>query len=206
MFGKFLSRSDLVSLFFHKCLQEQGGPNFVLLHTENEPDLLRTLHELFYESNLSDDYSNDSAISLMSLFLIRALRSSATNMTLRHYEGYSGSDLEFSIILHYIQQNYRTLSLASLAETFHFSEAYLSKLIHQNMNRSFTEVVRTLRMHDAAELLLHTEPRISEIAETEGYSSVDHFTRTFRQFFGLTPRNYRKAGKSETISDRKIPQ
>ena len=201
VFGQFLSRPDLISLFFRKCLQEQSGPNFILLHTGNTQELLRTVHELFYESYLRDQYANDSTISLMALLLTRALRASAANMTIHRYEGYTRHDFEFSAILHFIQQNYRTLTLASLAKTFHFSEAYLSKLIHQNMNLSFTEVIRTLRMHDAAELLLHTELRISEIAETEGYSSVDHFTRTFRSFFGLTPRDYRKAAQNPDVEE-----
>ena len=191
IFGGLLAKQDLVSLFFRKCLQEQGGPNYVLLHTGNDEFLRRAVHELVYESNLTDDYANDCAISLMNLFLSRALRSSAANVTLHSYEGFSRQDLGFSAILQYIQQNYQTVSLSSLADTFHFSEAHMSKLIMKNMGQSFTDVLRTLKMNKAMELLNNTPLKVSEIAEAVGYVSVDHFSRTFRRTFGVTPRQHR---------------
>ena len=191
LFSGLLSRQDLVSLFFRKCLRDQGHPNYVLLHTGDDPSLFLTMHELVYESNLTDDYANECCVSLLSLFLARALRASAANVTLRSYDGYSRQDFDFSMILHYIQQNYRTVTLSSLADAFHFSEAYLSKLIQRNMSQSFTEVLRGLKMDRAEELLRNTDMKIGEISETVGYESVDHFTRTFRKCYGMPPREYR---------------
>lgn len=203
IFGGLLSKQDLVSLFFRKCLQEKikGHPNYVLLHTANDMGLRRAARELVYESNLCDDYSNESAISLLNLFISRALRSSAADVVMHNYEGFSRQDFGFSTILQYIQQNYRTVSLSSLADTFHFSEAHLSKLIQHNMNESFTEVLRQLRMNHAVELLIHTTMKISEIADAVGYVSIDHFTRTFRRTFGLTPRAYRAMHRPDAVPD-----
>jgi YesN/AraC family two-component response regulator len=120
---------------------------------------------------------------------------------MHNYEGFSRQDFGFSTILQYIQQNYRTVSLSSLADTFHFSEAHLSKLIQHNMNESFTEVLRQLRMNHAVELLIHTTMKISEIADAVGYVSIDHFTRTFRRTFGLTPRAYRAMHRPDAVPD-----
>ena len=39
--------------------------------------------------------------------------------------------------LQYIQHNYQTLTLASLAEFFHYSEPHLSTLIKQNTGKNF---------------------------------------------------------------------
>ena len=191
LFSGLLSRQDLVSLFFRKCLRDQGHPNYVLLHTGDDPALFRTMRELVYECYRTDDYANECCVSLLNLFLARALRASAANVTLHSYEGYSRQDLDFSMLLHYIQQNYRTVTLSSLASSFHFSEAYLSKLIQRNMSQSFTEVLRQLKMHHAEELLRNTEMKIGEISESVGYESVDHFTRTFRKVYGMAPREYR---------------
>ena len=113
-------------------------------------------------------------------------------MTLHHYEGYSERDFDFSLVVHYIQHNYRTVTLSSLARTFHFSETYLSKLIRKKMNQSFTEVLRTLKMNHAMEYLTNTAMKISEIADAVGYDSVDHFSRTFRKVYGLSPQEYKK--------------
>ena len=201
LFAGLLSRQDLVSLFFRKCLRDQGHPNYVLLHTGKDPALFRTMHELVYESNLTDDYSNECCVNLLNLFLARALRASAANVTLRSYDGYSQQSLDFSMILHYIQQNYRTATLSSLADAFHFSEAYLSKLIQRNMGQSFTEVLRQLKMERAEELLRNTELKIVEISQSVGYESVDHFTRTFRKVYGIPPREYRAIHQTNKRED-----
>lgn len=190
LFGGLLSRGDLVSMFFRKCLQDQGLQNYILLRTGSDDVLFRTMRELVSECYKTDDYANDCCISLLNLFLARAIRSSTDDVLLRDYPSYARQDLDFSMILQYIQRNYVTVSLASLADAFHFSEAYLSKLIRKNMNQSFTEVLRTLKMRHALELL-HSGMKISEISEAVGYGSVDHFTRTFRKVYGVTPTEYR---------------
>lgn len=195
LFSGLLSKQDLVSIFFRKCLQDHpkdNQPNFVIMRTRNDPELFRTMHELVYESNLSDKYANDCSISLLNLLLARAMRSSAADVMLRSYKGYSRHDMDFSMILQYIQQNYKTVNISSLATAFHYSEAYLSKLISRNMNESFTDLLRTLKLEHATKLLLHTTMKIGDISNTVGYISVNHFTRIFRQKHGMTPREFRR--------------
>ncbi len=204
LFSGLLSGQDLVSLFFRKCLHDQGNPNYVLLDTGNDTSLFHIMHRLVYETNLTDEYANECAIGLLTVFVAQALRASATNVTLRSYDGYSRQRINFSTILQYIQQNYRSVTLASLSETFYFSQAYLSKLIRQNMGQSFTDVLRQVKMTRARDLLLNTDLKISEISESVGYESVDHFTRTFRRTFGMPPREFRVANNPK--SNRKADE
>ncbi len=198
LFANLLAQKDLVSLFFRNSLYETRRANYILLKTENDPMLFFTMQQLMYESNLVDNYSNDCAVSLLNLYLARALRASQAAVTLHHYEGFSERDFDFSLVLSYIQQNYRTVTLASLAKAFHFSETYLSKLIHKKLNRSFTDILRTLKMNHALEFLLNTPMKISEIADAVGYDSADHFTRTFRKVYGMPPQEYKKKHAGET--------
>jgi YesN/AraC family two-component response regulator len=150
------------------------------------------MRQLIYECNVRDGYANDCAVSLLNLYLARALRAASAEVTLHHYEGYSERDFDFSLVIHYIQHNYRTVTLSSLAQAFHFSETYLSKLIHRKMGQSFTEVIRGLKMNHAMEYLTNTSMKISEIADAVGYDSVDHFSRTFRKVYGVRPQEYKK--------------
>ncbi len=191
LFGNLLTQKDLVSLFFRNCLYETRRANYLLLKTCNDPMTFHTMQQLVYESNLVDNYSNDCAVSLLNLFLARAIRASSAT-TLHHYDGYSERNFDFTLILQYIQQNYRTVTLASLAKTFHFSETYLSKLIRKNLNQSFTDVIRNLKMNRAFEYLMNTSMKISEIAEAVGYDSVDHFSRTFKRVYGAPPQEFKK--------------
>ncbi len=191
VFGNLLAKEDLLSLFFRNSLYESRRANYILLNTGNDRMTFNAMQELVYETNLEDNKANSCAVSLLNLYLARAMRA-ANAVTLRHYEGYTERDFSFTLVLQYIQQNYQTVTLSSLAKTFHFSEAYLSKLIRKQMNQSFTDVLRTLKMNHAMEYLTNTTMKISEIAEAVGYDSVDHFSRTFRKTYGTTPQEYKK--------------
>ena len=192
LFGDLLTKNDLLSLFFRNSLYETRRANYLLLNTGNDLMPFYALQELTYECNLVDDTANTCAVSLLNLFLARSLRAASSEVTLRHYEGYSERDFSFTLVLRYIQQNYQTVTLAGLAEAFHFSEPHLSKLIRKKMNQSFTGVLRTLKMNHAMEYLLNTSMKISEIADAVGYDSVDHFSRTFRRLYGVSPQKYKK--------------
>ena len=192
MFGNLLAKKDLLSLFFRNSLYETRRANYVLLNTGNDPAPFYAVQELAYECNLVEDNANTCAVSLLNLYLARAIRASSATMKLYHYEGYSERDFNFTLVLQYIQQNYRTVTLSSLSKAFHFSETYLSKLIRKKMNQSFTEVLRTLKMNHALEYLMNTSMKVSEISDAVGYDSVDHFSRTFRKMYGVPPQEYKK--------------
>ena len=192
VFGDLLTQKDLLSLFFRNNLYESKRANYILLKTGNDPLTNDAMQQLIYECNVRDEYANDCAVGLLHLYLARALRASRSAVTLHHYEGYSERDFDFSLVIQYIQHNYRTVTLASLAREFHFSETYLSKLIHKKMNQSFTEMLRTLKMNHAMDYLMNTPMKVSEIADAVGYDSVDHFSRTFRKIYGVPPQEYKK--------------
>ena len=99
-------------------------------------------------------------------------------------------------MLQYIQHNYQTLSLSSLAELFHYSEPHLCTLIKQNTGLNFTELIKRLRLSDAMDYLLNTNIKISEIADRIGYNSADHFSRVFRSVYKISPQEYRKHHKN----------
>lgn len=191
LFGNLLTKQDLVSMFFRNSLYQPRRANYILLRTGNDQELYATAQELFCECNRADDYANACGVGLLNLFLARSLRA-AVGITLRHYENYLGGDFNFALILQYIQQNYRTVTLSSLADTFHFSKTYLSKLIHKNMGYSFTDMMRNVKMSRAMDYLVNTSMKISEISDAVGYDSVDHFSRTFRRVYGASPQQYRQ--------------
>lgn len=193
LFRNLLTQKDLLSLFFRNSLYEPKRANYILLKTGDDPMVQEAIQQLFYESNLSDSYANDCSVSLLNLYLARVLRAARAAITLYDYQGYSQRDFDFAVVLQFIQQNYRTVSLPMLADTFHFSESYISKLIRKNLNQNFTDVLRTLKMSHAVDILMNTPLKISEISEAVGYDSVDHFTRTFKRVYGMPPLEHRKS-------------
>ena len=55
-------------------------------------------------------------------------------------------------------------------------------------------------MSAAALLLSDPRKKIAEIAESLGYSSAEHFSSTFRRYYNLSPRDYRKQQLSLSMS------
>ncbi|HOV41306.1 MAG TPA: helix-turn-helix transcriptional regulator, partial [Oscillospiraceae bacterium] len=69
---------------------------------------------------------------------------------------------------------------------------YMSKLIKNNTGMNLTEILTSLKMENSKKLLSSTNMSIFQIAECNGYESPDHFSRTFKKTYGISPRQYRK--------------
>lgn len=93
----------------------------------------------------------------------------------------------------YISTHYREkLTLDDLAERFHMSRYYLSRLFKQTTNISLMEYLNGVRLRAAKELLENTASPIADVAAEVGYATPGHFTRMFRIGTGLAPQEYRK--------------
>lgn len=62
---------------------------------------------------------------------------------------------------------------------------------HQQTGEKFGDYLLKKRMKEAARLLVRSSMRIQEIAVRVGYSTANSFSRSFRQFYGMTPKEYR---------------
>ena len=192
IFGALLTNKDLVSSFFRKSLYGTNQANYLRLKTELQPEIRRLLQQLVYECNSEDPYANISAVCLLNLLLAQTMRLYSNTITMYRMDDNMLNRGEFTLILQYIQQNYRTVTLASLAEAFHYNETYLCKVIQKNIGKSFNAIVRSLKMARAQEYLTNTHLKVFEIAQLIGYDSVDHFSRTFSKVYGTSPQEYRK--------------
>lgn len=192
-FFSLMSGKDLLSYFFRTILQDDSHANYLLFFAENNTWLKTIIRNAMGESYKNDVYSNTCCISWINLLFSTLLRN--YSKTLQFYNYQMGSD--FSLVLQYIQHNYQTLTLSSLAELFHYSEPHLCTLIKQNTGHNFTELIKRLRMSDAVDYLKNTNQKVSEIAERIGYNSADHFSRVFRATYHMSPQEYRKQHKGE---------
>jgi AraC-like DNA-binding protein len=57
------------------------------------------------------------------------------------------------------------------------------------------EYLRIIRLETARDLIASRECNVTEAAFTVGYSSLSHFTRTFREKFGVNPKTFAKEKK-----------
>jgi AraC-like DNA-binding protein/mannose-6-phosphate isomerase-like protein (cupin superfamily) len=187
-FFTLLSQKDLLSYFFKSILYNKTSPNYLLFHTKNSMDIKITIKNLILENNKSDLYYNTCSISWANLLFSTILRNYSSTIQFNNYD--IGSD--FSLILQYIQNNYKTITLTTLAEYFHYNESHLSKLIKKNIGLNFTTLITNLKMEDAKDYIINTDLPIEKISEYAGYNSVEHFSRVFKKYYEKSPQQYRK--------------
>ena len=89
---------------------------------------------------------------------------------------------------HYAEQH---LSLSDVADHVYVSQWHLSKLLNRETGQSFFDLLGSLRIARAKELLGSSQMRVHEIAEATGFSDVAHFSRSFKRIAGCTPGEYR---------------
>lgn len=83
------------------------------------------------------------------------------------------------------------ISLSDVAEGVYVSQWHLSKLINKHTNQSFFDLLGSMRIEKAKQLLQDPAMRIHEVAEQVGYSDVAHFSKSFKKLTGKTPGEYR---------------
>ena len=94
-----------------------------------------------------------------------------------------------------VNDNYSdiNLSIEYIADKMNMSSAYLGRLYSKTKSRSIVDFINQVRIEKAKELLISTKYKISEIPDIVGYSSIQHFYRTFKKAVGVTPNEYRNS-------------
>lgn len=96
-------------------------------------------------------------------------------------------------VVSFIDENYMfDIGVAQIAMQLHVTPNYLSSLFHKKMGMTFMKYLTRIRMLRAKELLGDAKLSIQDVAEQVGYYSSRHFTKTFTEFFGFYPSDYRK--------------
>ncbi len=101
-----------------------------------------------------------------------------------------------SRVLTYIHSNLSSsLSLEDIATQSCWSRWQLQRVFQSETGLTVANYVRELKLSQAAEHLLDGKERVIDIALGLGFNSEISFSRSFKQMFGASPSQYRKAGK-----------
>lgn len=93
----------------------------------------------------------------------------------------------------YIEQNLgNDVTLQSIGDAVYLNGIYVSQIYKEITGENVSEYILRARMERAKSLLEKTTSKIYEITEKVGYQSPQHFIRTFKKYYGVTPEYYRK--------------
>jgi len=67
------------------------------------------------------------------------------------------------------------------------SERQLQRKLKSIANKTPNQMIRSVRLHRAKELLIERKRGVSEAAFDIGFSSLSYFTKCFKKEFGMAP-------------------
>ena len=94
----------------------------------------------------------------------------------------------------YIQEHYTngTLSVSEISRELYINQTYLRKMFKEEMGMTLLEYLTKYRMHMAKQLLLTTDYNHSQIAELVGYNDVSYFSKCFKKYYHVSPKQMTK--------------
>lgn len=95
--------------------------------------------------------------------------------------------------IYYIAHNFDSnITLESVAEYVHLNPAYFSSVFKQSSGSTFKEYLNIVRIEESKRLLSNTNYPIIDIAIASGFEDQSYFSKVFKRYTGLSPRQFRK--------------
>ena len=85
----------------------------------------------------------------------------------------------------------RQITLDETAEHVHLHPSYFSTLFKQSTGSSFKEYLNMVRIEESKRLLANTDFSIIDIAIAAGFEDQSYFSKVFKKYTGITPKQYR---------------
>ncbi|MCJ8009529.1 response regulator [Lederbergia wuyishanensis] len=92
----------------------------------------------------------------------------------------------------FIEENLdKDVSLQKIAEHVYLHPVYLSKIYKIETGEGLSDFIYKYRMKQASKYLINSNRKINEIGKSVGYQNTSYFIKVFKDFFGMTPQEYR---------------
>ena len=180
----------LVSITFDAegiCWQDINNRSF---SSSNSAAYLRLI---LSEQEKMTEQSADKIFSLLQLLLLDLQRQerreqpqlpvslSGENEIIRRAQQYIGGHVT------------EKLTVPVVSGAVEVSASYLTALFHKHLQISPGEYIRRIKLEKSKQMIREGNKNFTQISETLQYSTVHHFSRQFKQMFGITPTEYAKS-------------
>ena len=156
------------------------------------PVLQRMLREL----DRMDGFSSDMVICLLQILLLELLREqiSPAGTKLRTTNAVNSENEIIRRAQQFISEHVREkLTVPLVARHVDVSPSYLTALFRKNLQISPGEYIRRIKLQESKQMIREDNMNFTEIAAALQYSTVHHFSRQFKDKFGITPTEYAKS-------------
>ena len=190
-----LSTKGIISEFLVNAISDKKThDNYIIFNSETSrkiPSIIRELMCEYFDKSLCSEEIIDCYMILLFSELLRVFQYDSNKS-----QSYPSGRVSIIDILQYLEDNFMTCTLASTANHFNFHPNYLSALIKKTTNKSFKELIQAHKLTKASISLINSDVPIYEISNEIGYDNLSFFYKKFKNYFGITPNEYRDKFKN----------
>lgn len=181
-----------------------NGPAYQILNPKNkwQKKIIMQLNKIY---EVQESTQNDFK-QIKTLQQVTELWSSIyenltidTTSSMESISAFQSSRLQ--VMLQFIHDNYqRSITLEEIAQSINISKSSALEIFRSGINQSPITYLIKYRLRQATFLLKDTKRTISYVALSTGFSSDTYFCRKFKEYYKMTPSEYRKQTLRNSVS------
>lgn len=95
------------------------------------------------------------------------------------------------VIMHINDQMETELTVEQIAKRFNISTSHLSRIFREHTGVTLVEYLNVRKVEECQYFLRHTNKGISDISDAYHFCNQSYFTRIFKKYSGITPKQFR---------------
>lgn len=175
--------------FDMRCPQADALGGRVFRATSGNAHCLKAMLE---EQQMPGRYSADKMIQLLEQLVLALLDAPRKGSKQRHDAITERNENRLvDEGLRFIEKNLtRPLTVAEVAAAVCISPSYLAVLFGRHLQMTPIATIRKLKLEESRRLIHQGDMTISQVAQHLGFATLQHFSRCFKEYFGIGPREY----------------
>ena len=131
----------------------------------------------------------------------------AYRVHISHIEEGDSHNAKLKAMMIFIDGHYNEqITLKDIAEAGCVSQSLCNQIFNKLTEKSPVEYLMHYRSRKVADLLQAGSMSMSEIAEITGFSGASYMAETFKKFYKMSPRDFKKSVKKDEKPDLRFPQ
>ena len=191
-------KDDIVEHYIFQIINAQVSINNIISPKESE--LYETLIELFVLMSNPKPYYELSVYALL-FAMVSQIYSNGYTISLNCAQ--PSRQIEcLGFTLDWINQNLKEeINSKKLSQISHLNFNYLCKIFKNFTGQTITQYVNEQRIEYACYDITIKNKSITEAAFSNGFNDLSYFTKTFKRYKGMTPREFKMLMKGSQIHD-----
>ena len=187
---------DVAPRYVTLSFEVEGGKLDALLNRKIRPSqgAISLMQQILRENERKDAYSVDMIGAQLTQLLLELLRHQSASGKIMASNSVNSENEIIRRAQQFISENiYEKLSVPLVAKHADVSPSYLTALFHKNLQISPGEYIRRIKIQESKQMIREGNKNFTEIAAMLQYSTVHHFSRQFKEKFGMTPSEYARS-------------